>query len=287
MFRYHLKTYKIFVFILLPFLGTSCLNDKTQRGARKKQPDGVDTRFVDTLSYEMAHFSLKSQRTVAQEESTDTTYFDVSYPKFEQVALNDYVQKILTNANWAENGFETVEQEGNAFIQGFEDDVENNPYPRPWFSQKDVRVLHNTPLYIALDYSFAQYLGGAHGLYGTFFKNYLPQVQDTIGLADIITENNLVLFTQLAESIFRSQENVGADHSLEEDYFFEEGKFALTDNFVLNDKGILFLYNIYEIKPYASGVTELQVPYSDFSDMLTTLGQQVKLELLKKHNKED
>ena len=62
--------------------------------------------------------------------------------------------------------------------------------------------------------------------------------------------------------IFRKNEKLSATEPLEERYFFDKGKFALAQSFYVNDKGLVFLYNPYEIKAYAEGYTELIVPFS-------------------------
>lgn len=54
----------------------------------------------------------------------------------------------------------------------------------------------------------------------------------------------------------------------ENGYLFEKGRFVLNDNFTLTQTGIKFLYNVYEIKPYVAGITELEIPYSDLKDIL-------------------
>ena len=42
----------------------------------------------------------------------------------------------------------------------------------------------------------------------------------------------------------------------------------VNDNFTLTPKGLKFLYNVYEIKAYAFGVTELEIPYEDLKEIL-------------------
>ena len=40
------------------------------------------------------------------------------------------------------------------------------------------------------------------------------------------------------------------------------------ENFILGDETITFVYNPYEIAPYALGSTELTLPYSQLSKIL-------------------
>ena len=41
------------------------------------------------------------------------------------------------------------------------------------------------------------------------------------------------------------------------------------------------MYNIYEIKPYVSGHTELTIPYADLENMLTTKAKTIIAEIKK------
>ncbi len=41
-----------------------------------------------------------------------------------------------------------------------------------------------------------------------------------------------------------------------------------SENFILGDETITFVYNPYEIAPYAMGSTELIIPFSDIEKLL-------------------
>jgi hypothetical protein len=74
----------------------------------------------------------------------------------------------------------------------------------------------------------------------------------------------------IAEKQFRINEKLKPNEPLDDlhGYFFENAKFILNDNFTLTPKGLKFLYNVYEIKAYAFGVTELEIPYEDLKEIL-------------------
>ena len=69
--------------------------------------------------------------------------------------------------------------------------------------------------------------------------------------------------TKIGERIFRNDEKISSTASLTENYFFENGKFNLPENFYISNKGLVFLYNPYEIKPYVAGTTELVIPFAN------------------------
>lgn len=281
MCRFQRRNYSfLFIFMCAIAFLASCGGETTTKQAKEeKQPDAAIT--ADTLVYTMSHLHLESEKTVDLGDSVDTTYFDVSYPVFHDEGLNSFVMSILLSPDDAGKTYPTIEEEGQAFIDDFDTNIQDDPFPRPWFYQKDLTILHRTKSYIAFDFSFSQYTGGAHGNYGTLYANYSPQKQDTLSLEDIVQAQKLPSLLQTAEGLFRRQEQLGKKQSLDDEYFFEDGKFALNNNFVLNEEGILFLYNVYEIKPYSSGITKLHIPYKELEGLLTDLGVQLKEELIK------
>jgi hypothetical protein len=74
--------------------------------------------------------------------------------------------------------------------------------------------------------------------------------------------------TKVADSIFRKQENLTPTASLKNDYFFKGDQFSLNKNFLITPLGLKFLYNQYEIKPYAAGQTVLDIPYAQIKTLL-------------------
>ena len=43
-----------------------------------------------------------------------------------------------------------------------------------------------------------------------------------------------------------------------------------TENFIIGEETLTFIYNPYEIAPYNMGMTELIIPYSDIEKILKT-----------------
>ncbi len=104
------------------------------------------------------------------------------------------------------------------------------------------------------------YGGGAHGVYGTYLT--------TIDLINFkkITFNNLFIpnyENQLGKMI---RQKLNEKYSKET--FFEFEKIEPTENFYLTDKGVTFIYNIYEIASYADGQFIVDLTYKEIKNLL-------------------
>lgn len=203
-------------------------------------------------------------------EGTDSTYFLITYPQFEDSLINDYVLYHIV----LDTGKTNVEEMGKAFIDDYDDFYEKAEFKRPWYFEKQDSVQIQTENYIGFKSNMHSYTGGAHGNYYIFFTNYSLTQNRSLFLPDFIENEHYDAFEKIAENIFRKQEGLSIDHPLNEEYFFEDGIFTLPLNFILQKEGFLFLYNIYEIKPYVSGITELFIPYSAILEMLTEEGKE-------------
>jgi hypothetical protein len=123
------------------------------------------------------------------------------------------------------------------------------------------------------------YQGGAHGSAITSFINWNTKTKKNITLGDIMINGYPDKLTKIADTIFRKQEKLSSTASLSKDYFFKNGQFALNDNYSITPLGIRFLYNEYEIKPYAAGQTDLFIPYVKIKSLLrpnTVITQYIK-----------
>jgi len=241
----------------------SCNTNPTQ------QENDDQRSSSDTLVYEIERLRYESDLPV---ESPDTanqkTYFLASYPKFQDSTLNAYVRKIASFSNNPDIEYQSLEESGKGFIQEFEE-YQQLDYSSPWAWYKNiqVKIQENRPPYLGLAVIYEDFMGGAHGNYGTTFGNYHLKEKREIRLTDIIREDQLDSLRAIAESVFMKQEKLEENDF--SNYFFQDDVFALNENFLLKEDSILFLYNVYEIKSYAEGITELEIPYKDIVHLMT------------------
>jgi len=124
---------------------------------------------------------------------------------------------------------------------------------------KGISVYH-----IYLDY----YEGGAHGIQQHLTMNFEPETGRTLSLADIFVAGYEQRLSDILLKALR--EKTGAKNIQElhdQGYLYSMDMFP-SENFVLDSETITFIYNPYEIAPYAAGTTELTIAYSALEDIL-------------------
>ncbi|GGC35754.1 hypothetical protein GCM10011386_29870 [Parapedobacter defluvii] len=258
------------------YFGVACVFSACQFNSESSDA-GKQAVTTDTLAYEYQHYVLYSDHIVKTNETTDTSFYAVSYPSFKDSAVNRFVLTTLLGSDTA-----TVEGSARTFVNEFDEFFLSDAFPRVWTSESHEKVYNITPTYLGLVTDVYTYTGGAHGNYATVFAHYDLANHTPLILDDIVTkpfQNELIA---VAERYFRKQENLAVDQPLDDRYFFDQGRFHIPDNFALEQDSLLFLYNIYEIKPYVDGQTKLRVPYKEIDRLLTDLAKRIVAELTDK-----
>ncbi len=138
-----------------------------------------------------------------------------------------------------------------------------------WELNQSINILHETPNVLAMAHKFYVYTGGAHGMPGEYFINIEKKSGRLFMLDDIIKNENRNDMLVIAKLQFYRQRDIPSTQTLgDAGYWFENQQFYLPDNFCITDDGLLFLYNPYDIAPYADGMIELFIPYSDVTSLL-------------------
>lgn len=117
---------------------------------------------------------------------------------------------------------------------------------------------------ILLDY----YEGGAHGINQRLTMNFENKTGRTLALTDVFVPGFQQQLTKiLLEAL---QEKTGTSNIRElhnRGYLYSMDMFP-SENFILAEETVTFIYNPYEIAPYSEGAVELIVPLSDLKGIL-------------------
>jgi len=131
-------------------------------------------------------------------------------------------------------------------------------------------VVHNNNGYIILNVYNYSYTGGAHGDYATTMYCFDIKNQKKLQLSDIMKVDSVAI-QNLLDKYYRKRYHLRPRTSLDQSLFVKH--LAPNDNFYFGPKGLGFIYNPYEIAPYAAGEINVWIP---FSELVTYLNPEFK-----------
>ncbi len=153
-----------------------------------------------------------------------------------------------------------------------EAEKEDSSSMQAWYSyyrgiESHVQLYKKHLLVYRIDYN--EYTGGAHGMYMSTFLNIDLHTLSPIRLDDLFVNEYEEALTDLLWNQLMADNKVATRQEVEALGYTSTGNLEPTENFYLNDKGITFYYNIYEIAPYVMGPIEITLPYEIMSHLLS------------------
>ena len=242
---------------------------------------------ADTLNFTIKTFEKHSQICINKDSLCATVKFQ--YPEFESNSFNEIIKNEILNiyhddndrTKFRPNNFEALAKpfvddydqkikEGQAYVKGANAINKGGFLAMPWYMEAAVKVENQTKKYLMLHTNTNWFMGGNHPISMEYYYVYNRKDFKRIKLDDLFQKGYDQKLLNIAEENFRKQEKLKPADKLSEEqgYFFNNQRFILNDNFVLNEQGIKFLFNVYEIKPYAAGITELEISYEQLKGIL-------------------
>jgi hypothetical protein len=135
-------------------------------------------------------------------------------------------------------------------------------------ASSSVEILYNNDNILSVSNINFTYLGGAHP--NTLFTlvSFDLATGKKITTADLFKPGFEKKLYELGEKQFRKFYQLDDNKSLNDQGFWFEDGFKLNDNFYITKAGIKFLFNPYEVGPYALGAPEVYFRFSDIKDLL-------------------
>lgn len=136
-----------------------------------------------------------------------------------------------------------------------------------WSMEKSTSISEAKAEFVELSFDGWEYSGGAHG--NAWSQNILvdKKTGEQLSLNDFFTDTYQL--NVIAEKYFRIGQELDPEEDLREaGYWFENSEFRLSDNFTFGKLTMNFLYNQYEIAPYAAGMIEFSIPLEKIKHLL-------------------
>lgn len=138
-----------------------------------------------------------------------------------------------------------------------------------WRFERLFRVVHNNYWLFTIEHYERSYAGGAHANSFTHYHHFNPVNGKRIFLDNIFKEGYKSNLTSVAEEKFRKQLGISKGANLDDEgFWFADKVFGLTENFWLDDVGIHFLYNPYEVAAYSIGPIKIEIGYDEVEDII-------------------
>lgn len=132
----------------------------------------------------------------------------------------------------------------------------------------DLRITYFTNSLLTLSFYNYAYSGGAHGNYGTTYRQLDLLHDKALQLKDILTTDGIKQLRPLLEKSFRNEQHLQPSQSLDKDSYLFENKIEPNENFYATGKGLIFSYQPYEIGPYAAGEITIMIPYQELQNYM-------------------
>ena len=145
-----------------------------------------------------------------------------------------------------------------------------------------IRKTGETDRYLTYETSCYVFLGGAHGSAVCYPVNIVRSTGRVLAATvDTLKQKALqpILRRGVKEYISKAENRKIKDRDLQNMLFVEHGIIPLPTTMpVLTPEGLRFVYQQYEIGPYALGMVEFTVPYADVKSCLTKEAAELALE---------
>ncbi|MCK6603400.1 MAG: DUF3298 and DUF4163 domain-containing protein [Ignavibacteriaceae bacterium] len=229
------------------------------------------------------YFNLNAQSNEFYETESGAYYFvnakgdtaitySYSYPVFNE--NNPAIDGAALNTYLSSSGLLDFAQKFEEYKGMYQDNkMDEMDWGNIWEESINIEVLAVTPGLISLSSSYYNYLGGAHGMYGTSGIQLNPET-GMLYTNDQILNYDAAIYEGLrgvAESRLREKYGTGSENEMLSDlgFWFENDEFILSENFLITDTGFVFLYQPYEIAPYALGLVEIPLTFEEMEPFLS------------------
>ncbi len=205
----------------------------------------LDFKFVFPKTFDGNKEHLKTLQQIFIEQ-----FFDKDYIKYSpQEAVDAYIEK-----------FSKEYRNENA---GLYDGTPSYTFQHE-LTLSDSIVFFNKNI-LSFSQEYYEYRGGAHGMYGNFLKSIDLQTLKALTFQDIFkTDKKSQITTLIRAKLLENIKEKNGDKS----YFFDFDKIEPNDNLFITDKGVKFVYNVYEVASYAAGIFDITLPYGEIENLL-------------------
>lgn len=183
-------------------------------------------------------------------------------------ALKSVFPKLLNSSRYP---YDLVRNQDEVLIKDYlstygSGDIDLGEYAN-WEAYYTMNITYNAYDLLGIDFSYYNYSGGVHGIYGSDFFLYDLKQAKLLSLKDIFADGFEEKLEQMINDQIRKDNNIDSLKSLMEVGYFVD-TIPLTMNYTLGEFGLMFYYPPYEIASYAAGSTTVTISPGDLKSII-------------------
>lgn len=160
-------------------------------------------------------------------------------------------------------------QEGKDAIDSYGEDMQAAATWMSYEEQAEGTVYFHEGSFLSYQFKVYSYMGGAHGNTVTTNRVFDMSSQNTVTLSNLFTEESLsVVADNLRQALAIQNDCQTVDELIQSGIFFSAGEIEPNDNFLLDNKGLTWIYDPYEIAPYAYGPVTVSLSWNQLVDLI-------------------
>lgn len=251
---------------------------------------GCKTKTKSTVENEISFDSITVDKTyhlLENPENPNCTFqLKFTYPvKMKDKQVLSLIQKQFIRDYFGDNyenlsPEEAVSQYTEDYIASYkelEDDFRleierSNGQPvTSWFAyyeMSDNAIEYNRSDLLSYSVSFSNYTGGAHGAHSTRYHVIDLKTGKTITEEAIFIDNYQEQLARILVDKIATLNEVQDAKELENIGFFSVDEIFPNDNFMIDDTGITYAFNEYEIAAYVVGLIEVHIPFKEIDYLI-------------------
>lgn len=244
--------------VLLISCGNSS-NPKTYNTEKSQQDEQKQSEQSEALTDTLVYVTKNYDRTFPECEGDDCPTYTLDYIEVEDSRynfINDSIKVALIGKS------ASMDDAADDFLYEADENGASG-FGQPWTHQMNANVGFNEKGFFTISYGFYEYVGGAHGMTGFSSDNYDLETKKKLAFYDMFNESDSTKLKTLGEKHFRKDNKLKPEGNINEQGYFWEEDFYLSETFTLTSKGLVFTYAPYEIGPYSIGMPVFTIPYTE------------------------
>ncbi|MDR1119780.1 MAG: RsiV family protein [Dysgonamonadaceae bacterium] len=202
-----------------------------------------------------------------------TKFFDNSFAgKTPKEAVETYKKQYIENYKLLE-----TEEDNNPSAYTIDSHIDESQSSFSYYEILENRIFFNQDGLLSFSTFSENFTGGAHGTHLCYGYTIDLNTGNLLAETDIFCENYSSAIANAIVYKIMQANNLSDPKELENIGYTDIKDIAPNGNFLINDKGITYIFNEYDIAPYVMGQTEVFLPYNEINLYINKEGPLAKL----------